>query len=192
MSEPGLTAPTPISVPELRDYHQINAEIVRLLNRGERHVRLDGVERQRLLAAGLSGPWEATVELLGDAGPELAAGLDAPGLVVVCRGASADGAGSGLKAGRLILHGPTGTAVGYDQKGGLIVALDAAGPRAGLRMSGGRLVLCGPTGPLAGDGQTGGELLLPTTGVGPHVGRDARGGSRSTTDGSWRATYSTC
>jgi glutamate synthase domain-containing protein 3 len=191
MSRPDEDAPSSISVPELRDYHQINAEIVRLLNRGKRHVRLDGVERQRLLAAGLSGRWEATVELIGDAGPELAAGLDAPGLLVVCRGASADGAGSGLRAGRLILHGPTGTAVGYAQEGGLIVALGAVGPRAGLRMRGGGLVLCGPVGPLAGEGQTGGELHLPPTGVGPHAGRDARGGSRRTTDGSWRAMYPT-
>jgi glutamate synthase domain-containing protein 3 len=190
MNEPGPAAPSSISVPELRDYHQINAEIVRRLNRGERHVRLDGVERQRLLASGLSGPWEATVELLGDAGPELAAGLNAPNLLVVCRGASADGAGSGLKAGRLILHGPTGTAVGYAQEGGLIVALGAAGPRAGLRMAGGRLVLCGTVGPMAGERQAGGELFLPPAGVGPHAGRGACGGSRSTADGSWLAAYS--
>lgn len=176
-----------IVVPELRDYHQINAEIVRRLDRGETHVRLEGVERQRLLAAGLSGRWRATVELIGDAGPELAAGLDAPGLVVVCRGSSADGAGSGLRAGGLLLLGPTGAAVGYAQSGGLIVAIGPAGPRAGLKMSGGELVLATSTGPLAGEGQTGGRLYLPMTGDGPHVGWNARGGSRSTVDAALRA-----
>ncbi|MDR3617774.1 MAG: glutamate synthase [Paludisphaera borealis] len=185
MTEP--EPPPSIAVPELRDYHQINAEIVRRLNRGETHVRLEGVERQRLLVAGLSGPWEATVELIGDAGPELAAGMDAPGIVVVCRGSSADGAGSGLKAGSLFLHGPTGTAVGYAQAGGLIVALGSVGPRAGLRMSGGELVLSTSAGPLAGEGQTGGRLYLPTTDVGPHAGWNARGGVRSTVDAALRA-----
>jgi methylamine---glutamate N-methyltransferase subunit B len=178
-SEPP-SASSSIVVPELRDYHQINAELVRRLNRGETHVRLEGVERQRLLVAGLTGIWEATVELIGDAGPELAAGLNAPGLVVVCRGSSADGAGSGLITGGLLLHGSTGTAVGYGQRGGLIIAVGASGPRAGLRMSGGDLVLYGPTGPLAGEGQTGGRLYLPTFGVGPHVGWNARGGFRAT------------
>lgn len=176
-----------IVVPELRDYHQINAEIVRRLDRGETNVRLEGVERQRLLAAGLSGDWKATVELIGDAGPELAAGMDAPGLVVVCRGSSADGAGSGLRAGGLLLLGPTGAALGYAQSGGLIVAIGPAGPRAGLKMSGGELVLSTSTGALAGEGQTGGRLYLPMTGVGAHVGWNARGGSRSTVDAALRA-----
>ena len=130
-------ASSAIIVPELRDYHQINAEVVRRLERGETHVRLEGVERQRLLAAGLSGGWRATIELIGDAGPELAAGMDAPGVVLVCRGSSADGAGSNLRAGGLLLLGPTGAALGYAQVGGLIIAIGPAGPRAGLKMSGG-------------------------------------------------------
>lgn len=180
-------APSAISVPELRDYHQINAEVVRRLDRGETHVRLEGVERQRLLAARLKGDWNATVELLGDAGPELAAGMDAPGLVVVCRGSSGDGAGSGLCAGAVLLLGPTGTAVGYAQSGGLIVAVGRAGPRAGLRMSGGDLVLLTATGPLAGEGQTGGRLYLPMSDVGPHVGWNARGGQRSRVDAALRS-----
>jgi glutamate synthase domain-containing protein 3 len=180
--------PSPaIIVPELRDYHQINAEVVRRLDRGETHVRLEGVERQRLLAAGLSGRWRATIELIGDAGPEIAAGMDAPGLVVVCRGSSADGAGSGLRAGGLLLLGPTGAALGYAQSGGLIIAIGPVGPRAGLRMSGGELVLSTSTGPLAGEGQTGGRLYLPMTGLGPHAGWNARGGTRSKLDAALRA-----
>jgi hypothetical protein len=59
-------------------------------------------------------------------------------------------------------------------------------------MAGGRLVLCATVGPLAGEAQAGGELFLPTTGVGLHAGRGARGGSRSTTDDSWLAAYSKC
>ena len=45
----------PIPVPELRDYHQINAEVVRRLDRGESRIRLDGPAGHRLLLAGLDG-----------------------------------------------------------------------------------------------------------------------------------------
>jgi len=151
---------SPISVPELRDYHQINAEVVRRLQRGERRVILEGPAGHRLLLAGLAGPWEAVIEVAGDAGPELAAGLDAPGVVVVCRGASADGAGSGLRAGSVLRLGPSATAVGYGQSGGLIVASGPVGPRAGLGQAGGELVLLGGAGPLAGDRRKGGRFLL--------------------------------
>ena len=88
----------PIVVPELRDYQQINAELVRRLNLGQPHVRLEGVEGQRLLVSRLAGAWQAVIEVDGNAGPELAAELDAPGLTVVCRGSAADGAGRGLVA----------------------------------------------------------------------------------------------
>lgn len=169
---------SPISVTELRDYHQINAEVVRRLNRGAGLIRLDGPAGHRLLLAGLQGPWRAVVEIAGDAGPELAAGLNSPGLTVVCRGSSADGAGSRLSAGVLLLQGPTGTAVGYRQSGGLLIAASAVGPRAGLGMTGGDLVLLGRVGPMAGDRQTGGRLFLPASDVGPMLGRESRGGRR--------------
>ncbi len=68
-----------IAVPEIRDYHAINSELVHRLDLGHRTIRLAGVRGQRLLAAGLVGGWSAVIELEGDAGPELAAGLDAPG-----------------------------------------------------------------------------------------------------------------
>ena len=58
-----------ISVPEIRDYHAINSEIVRHLDRGCRMIRLAGVRGQRLMASGLAGPWDATIEVDGDAGP---------------------------------------------------------------------------------------------------------------------------
>ncbi|WP_165245884.1 glutamate synthase [Paludisphaera soli] len=169
---------SPISVTELRDYHQINAEVVRRLKRGATRIRLEGPAGHRLLLAGLRGPWRAVIEVEGDAGPELAAGMDAPNLNVVCKGASADGAGSRLIAGSLLLLGPTGSAVGYHQRGGLIVAASRVGPRAGLGMSGGDLVLFGPAASMAGERQSGGRLFLPDSGSGPHLGRDSRGGRR--------------
>jgi glutamate synthase domain-containing protein 3 len=169
-------AASSIPVPELRDYHQINAELVRHLARGRTRVRLEGVEGQRLLAWGLTGPWEAIVEVDGNAGPELAAEMDAPGITVVCRGMAADGAGRGLIAGTLVIRGTAGAATGYLQRGGLIVAAGATGPRPGLQQRGGDLVLIGPAGPLAGERRTGGRLFLDVRRAGRHFDHAARGG----------------
>jgi glutamate synthase domain-containing protein 3 len=169
-------ASTPIVVPELRDYHQINAELVRRLNRGDRHVRLDGVAGQRLLVQGLRGSWQALVEIVGDAGPELAAGLDAPGLTVVCRGPAADGAGRAIESGRLVILRQAGTALGYAQRGGLIVAAGGCGPRAGLQQRGGDLIVLGRAGSMAGERQSGGRLFLARDPSRRHDGRGRRGG----------------
>jgi methylamine---glutamate N-methyltransferase subunit B len=165
-------------VPELRDYSQINAELVRRLNLGQTHVRLAGVAGHRLLAAGLDGPWQAMVDVEGDAGPELAAAMNAPNLTLRCLGGAADGCGSGFRAGQLLIRGSAGVALGYFQHGGLIVAAGDVGPRAGLCQQGGDLVLLGRTGPLAGERQAGGRLFLQQSLTGPHAGRGARGGKR--------------
>jgi glutamate synthase domain-containing protein 3 len=165
-------------VPELRDYSQINAELVRRLNLGQTHVRLTGVAGHRLLAAGLDGPWQAMVDVEGDAGPELAAAMNAPNLTLRCLGTAADGCGSGFLAGRLLVRGSVGVALGYFQRGGMIVAAGDVGPRAGLCQQGGDLVLLGRTGPLAGERQAGGRLLFQRNLTGPHDGRGARGGTR--------------
>jgi len=166
----------PIVVPELRDYQQINAELVRRLNLGERHVRLEGVAGQRLLVSRIAGTWQALIEVEGNAGPELAAELDAPGLTVVCRGSVADGAGRSLAAGQLVIGGDASAAIGYFQRGGLIVAVGDVGPRAGLGQCGGDLVLLGKAGALAGERQTGGRLVFKPGCTGPHAGHGRRAG----------------
>ncbi|HMF35839.1 MAG TPA: glutamate synthase [Isosphaeraceae bacterium] len=165
-----------IVVPELRDYQQINAELVRRLNLGDRHVRLEGVAGQRLLVSRIAGAWQALIEVDGNAGPELAAELNAPGLTVVCRGSAADGAGRGLAAGRLLIGGEAGAAIGYFQRGGLIVAVGDVGPRAGLAQCGGDLVLLGKVGALAGERQAGGRLVFKQGRTGPHAGHGRRAG----------------
>jgi methylamine---glutamate N-methyltransferase subunit B len=172
--EPAGPAPV-LPVPEIRDYQRINAQVAQLLDRGHPRVVLAGVEGQRLLLSGLVGPWRATVEVEGSAGPELAAALDAPGLRVVCRGAAADGAGRGLRAGSVLILGPAGDATGYAMAGGVLVAAGEAGPRAGLSQSGGVLVLAGPVGRLAGERQSGG-LLVALGDLGPNAGHGRRGG----------------
>jgi glutamate synthase domain-containing protein 3 len=165
-----------VPIPEIRDYQRINAELARLLDEGHARVRLAGAEGQRLLVSELAGSWQAVVEVEGRAGPELAAGLDAPALTVVCRGPAADGAARGLRAGRLMILGDVGVAVGYAQEGGLILVTGSAGARAGLNQRGGMLVVLGAVGRLAGDRQSGGLLFAFGDRIGPHAGRGARAG----------------
>src|SRR4051794_28195991 len=120
-----------LSIPEIRDYERINAELVQRLDAGHARVRLEGAERQRFLAARLTGGWSAVVEVVGRAGPELAAEMDAPSLTVVCRGPAADGAARGLVAGRVVVLGDVDEAAGYAQQGGTILVARDAGARAG-------------------------------------------------------------
>ena len=165
-----------LAVPELRDYRRINAELARLLDAGEPLVRLAGVEGQRLLLHGLAGAWDAVVEVQGTAGPELAAELDAPDLLVVCTGGAADGAGRGLVGGRLLILGDSGAAVAYGLRGGSVIVAGTAGPRAGLNLAGGTLALLGPSGSLAGERQSGGRIYARADGLAAHPGRGRRGG----------------
>ena len=173
------SVPAELTVPELRDYRRINADLARLLDSGETLVRLTGVEGQRLLLHELSGTWDGVVELHGWAGPELAAEMEAPNLRVVCFGRAAEGAGRGLRAGALLITGAAGDAVAYAQRGGVIVVAGAAGARAGLNLAGGVLALLGPSGRLAGERQSGGRIFARSDALGPHAGRGRRGGTFS-------------
>jgi hypothetical protein len=176
-----MTARTPrpfeIPVSLVRDYHQINRELVRALDDGRRRIRLTDVEGQRLLAAGLRGDWPAEVEILGNAGPELALGLDAPELSIICRGNAADGAGRGLRSGRLIILGHAGDAVGALMSGGSIVVQRDAGHRVGLRQRGGTIVLLGRSGRLLADRQSGGFCFAAPSTIDGSTSRERSGGS---------------
>jgi len=172
--EPGATPV--VVVPDVRDYTRINAELIQLLDAGHPVIRLSGVRSQRLLASGLRGAWHALVVVEGDAGPELAADLDAPNLSIVCTGSAKDGAGRGLRSGQVLVTGDVDAVAGYAQSGGCLVVAGSAGPRAGLDHSGGLLVLGGSVGRLLGERQRGGEIVVLTGPVGRFAGRARTGG----------------
>ena len=172
---PPVSPEVVLSVPEIRDYRAINGELVRFLDQGCYRLRLTGANGHRLLVSGLAGPWNAVIEVVGDAGPELAAELDAPDVTVVCRGSTADGGASRLNSGRVLILGAAGVAFGYAQRGGLAMVVGTTGARAGLRQLGGDLILLGRAGPLAGERQLGGRILTRAD-LGPHAGRGRLGG----------------
>jgi glutamate synthase domain-containing protein 3 len=177
MTAPSADPPSfTLSVPEIRDYDRINAELAQRLDEGHTHVRLAGAEGQRLLLARLTGIWNALVEVEGRVGPEFAAELNSPGLTVICRGDAADGAATGMRAGRVLILGNAGVAVGYAQVGGTIVVSGAAGPRAGLGQRGGNLALLSDVGQLVAERQSGGRIFVFTNRLGKHAERGKRGG----------------
>lgn len=168
--------PVVLSVPEVRDYARINAQVLRWLDSGQTRIELAGVAKQRLLLAGLAGPWDARIDVQGDAGPELAAAMNAPNVVVTCRGSVADAAGRELAGGTLRILGDAADCVGYRQRGGLILVAGSAGHRAGLEMSSGLIVVLGDSGRLCGHLQHGGRLIVSgTAGPFPGFARDGGG-----------------
>ena len=175
-SGPNGDSEVTIQVPEIRDYREINAGIVRGLDAGADRVRLIGASGQRLLAANLAGTWRALIEVFGDVGPEVGTGLDAPGLTLLIRGASGHGAGSGLRAGRLILNGSAGDLVGYAIRGGSILLTGRSGHRLGARQMGGLIVSGGASGRLASERQSGGVHLRLGSPTGPDLGHGRSGG----------------
>jgi hypothetical protein len=173
-----MSEPPEIPVPEIRDYQKINQEVARLLQEGHPRIRLTGVERQRLLLSGLRGPWTAVIEVEGNPGPEFASYLDTPGVAVLCRGSTADGAGYGLQSGQVLVQGSAGDVAGGWMQGGSLTILGAVGHRAGLRQHGGLLVLGSSPGRLVADRQQGGVTLtaLPVDALARLRGRPGTGG----------------
>lgn len=165
-----------LSVAEIRDYERINIQLAQMLDDGQTRIRLAGVDGQRLLVSGLRGNWSAVVEIEGNTGPELAACLDAPNLIVLARGSAADGAGRSLRAGSLLVFGESGDATAYRQSGGVVVVLGTSGHRAGLELSGGTLIVGGPTGRLLADRQCGGRIIALHASHGANVGHGRTGG----------------
>ncbi|MDX2037393.1 MAG: glutamate synthase [Isosphaeraceae bacterium] len=171
-----MPSPPTISIPDIREYDRINAELVRLLDQGSPVVLLAGAERQRLLAFGLRGGWRARVVIDGLCGPEVGAELDAPGLSIICRGSTGDGAGRSLRSGRLLVFGSSGDAVGASQSGGRILANRGVGHRAGLRQSGGDLIVLGEVGRLACERRSGGRFFASRERLGAFFEHGASGG----------------
>jgi formylmethanofuran dehydrogenase subunit C len=168
--------PVVLSVPEVRDYARINAQVLRWLDSGRTRIELAGVANQRLLLAGLVGRWEARIDVRGDAGPELAAAMNAPNIVVTCFGSAADAAGRELAGGTVRILGDAADCSGYRLRGGSIFVAGSAGHRAGLEMTGGLIVVLEGAGRLCGHLQHGGRLIVKgRTGPYPGTARDGGG-----------------
>jgi glutamate synthase domain-containing protein 3 len=158
-------------LPEWRDSHAVTQQVGLALNKGYRQIFLTGARGDRLLLAGLSGPWEAEVRIDGDVGTEFARGLNASGLFVLVNGSSGAGVGYGLKAGTLVVAGKSGAMLGTHIEGGEIWALGFAGSRLAHCSKGGRIVVGNGIGPMAMDRRISGTLTIRAY---PHPAEEAQ------------------
>lgn len=160
-----------IHLPEWRDSHAVTQQVALALSRGVSQVYLTGARGDRLLLAGLSGTWSAEIRIDGDLGTELARNLDAPGVMVLADGTAGAGAGSGMKAGTLVITGKAGPLLGTQLAGGEIWALAGAGARLAYMALGGRILVASGIGPMAMDRRVGGTLTFRPF---PHPSEDAQ------------------
>lgn len=158
-------------LPEWRDSHAVTQQVGLALNKGYRQIFLTGARGDRLLLAGLSGPWEAEVRIDGDVGTEFARGLNSPSLFVLVNGSSGAGAGYGLKAGTLVVAEKSGSMLGTHIEGGEIWALGFAGSRLAHCSKGGRIVVGNGIGPMAMDRRISGTLTIRAY---PHPAEEAQ------------------
>ena len=167
-----------VVVAEIRDYERINAEMVQRLDAGRQKILLKGAEGQRLLLAGLAGPWTAVVEIEGNAGPELAAAVSSPRADGASRREGRRRSGPGpprgpsdrprrrgrrarLRSGRGDHHrrrGRRDTAPGWASAAACSSSWGASAGSPAIARRGARLfVLADRLGPYAGRGQRGGR-----------------------------------
>lgn len=160
-----------IHLPEWRDSYAVTQQVAGALNKGIERIYLSGARGDRLLLAGLTGPWSAEIRIDGDLGTELAREVNAPSLFILANGNAGAGAGYGLKGGTLAISGSCGALLGSGIKGGEIWALAGTGTRLGHRASGGRLVISSGIDAMAMDRRTGGTITFRPF---PHPAKDAQ------------------
>ncbi|MFM1801712.1 MAG: hypothetical protein RJA81_1064 [Planctomycetota bacterium] len=149
-----------LHLPEWRDSQAVTRQVVTALNLGVSKVVLSGARGDRLLLAGLSGDWSATIRIDGNVGSELAREMNSPGITVLATGDVGAGAGSGLKAGRLLILGRSGALAGTQIENGEIWCLGPAGNRLGYRASGGLIVVGDGLGLMAMDRRVSGTVRI--------------------------------
>lgn len=111
-------------------YKELNEQVRAALRNGSEEVRLQNVNGQRYIAAGLRGTSRLIVE--GVPGNDLAAFMDGP--TVVVHGNAQDGVGNTMNSGRVVVHGDAGDVIGYAMRGGRIYVKGDVGYRVGIHM----------------------------------------------------------
>jgi glutamate synthase domain-containing protein 3 len=112
-------------------YEQLNAAVREAIADGATTVRIEGVNGQRYLGAGLrtSG---VRIEAYGTAGNDSAMFADGAELHVF--GNAQDGIGNTMSSGRVVVHGDAGDVLGYGMRGGRILVRGDVGYRVGIHM----------------------------------------------------------
>ncbi len=112
-------------------YKALNEQIHRLIESGNKHIRLLNVVGQRFIAAALTGK-DVRIEIHGTPGNDLGIFMDGPTLEV--HGNVEDQAGNTMNDGKIIIHGSARDVAGLSARGGSIYVRGDGGYRVGVHM----------------------------------------------------------
>lgn len=111
-------------------FKELNQLIKQAVKKGERSIKISGVNGQRYIGTGLKG--KIKIALQGTAGADLGVFMDGPDIVV--KGNAQDAVGNTMNAGSITVHGHAGDVCGIAARAGHIFIRDDVGYRAGIHM----------------------------------------------------------
>lgn len=125
---------------------EINREIHRLIEAGEREITLLNPKARHNLAVAILRPVRIVIE--GSVGYYGAGMIDGP--TVEIRGSAGWGLAESMMAGTVIVEGNAGNGAAASIRGGTVVIRGDAAARAGISMKGGCLIIQGNAGYMTG------------------------------------------
>jgi len=131
---------------EGKSTREVNREIRRLIEAGEREITLLNPRARHNLAVAILRPVRIVIE--GSVGYYCAGMIDGP--TVEIRGSAGWGVAECMMAGTVIVEGNAGNGAAASIRGGTVVIKGDAAARAGISMKGGTLIIQGNAGYMTG------------------------------------------
>jgi len=143
-------------------YRDLNEEINRVIQKGEKHIILKNVNGQRYIGAGLRGD-DIRIDIYGVPGNDMAVFMDGPTIEVFDN--AQDGVANTMNSGNVYIHGHAGDVCGYGMRGGRLYVLGDVGYRVGIHMKSYKektpvIVIGGTAGHFLGEYMAGGIIIL--------------------------------
>ncbi|MBI5886281.1 MAG: hypothetical protein HZB85_06830 [Deltaproteobacteria bacterium] len=142
-------------------YRELNEMIRGAIARGEKEIRVKGVNGQYYIGSGLRDKTDITLE--GVPGNDLAAFMDGPTIHV--KGNGQDNICNTMNSGKVVIDGNAGDVLGYGMRGGKLHIRGSVGYRVGIHMKGVKkqsptIVVGGTAGDFFGEYMAGGVIIL--------------------------------
>ena len=152
-------------------YRELNENIRRLINSGEKEIVLDNINGQRYIGDGIKS--NAKITINGTPGNDLGAFMDGPDITVFAN--VQDGTGNTMSSGSIIVHGDAGDILGHSMRGGKLFIKGNAGYRTGIHMKSYKdmqpvIIVGGSVQDFTGEYMAGGLLIIFGNGNGKPAG----------------------
>lgn len=109
-------------------YRELNEQINRAVEEGERQFTLDNILGHRYIGAGIGAG--VSFDINGIPGNDLAAFMNGAEITVNCN--AQDGVANTMNAGKIVVHGDAGDILGHSMRGGMILVRGLVGYRCGI------------------------------------------------------------